>query len=94
MQGVEQQNGPLFSLVPSKDGIYSVEYNTSISRLQAFFICVAVLSAQKVPDVSLEGNVSESKPFDQPDMSRDRRSQAKFPAKYAANPPLSPVGRV
>ncbi|PON32799.1 hypothetical protein PanWU01x14_358110 [Parasponia andersonii] len=93
-QGGAQQNRPILSLVPSKDGIYSVEYNTSISRLQAFFICVAVLSGQKVSDLSSVSNITESKAFDQSDMSGNNGYQVKLPAKYAPTPPLSPVGRV
>ncbi|KAM6550785.1 hypothetical protein CsatB_000593 [Cannabis sativa] len=95
--GGQQQNIPILSLMPSKDGIYSVEYNTSISRLQAFFICVAVLSSQKVPDLSSITTPPElSKVFDQSDMS-DRngyRVKLPLPTKYAPTPPLSPVGRV
>lgn len=94
MQGVEQQDRPILSLVPSKDGTYSVEYNTSISRLQAFFICVAVLSSQKSLDLSSVSNVTESKAFDQSDMSGNNGYQVKLPVRYAPNPPLSPVGRV
>lgn len=94
MQGGSQENRPILSLVPSKDGIYSVEYNTSISRLQAFFICVAVLSSQKVPDLSSVSGVPESRAFDQSDMSGSNGYRVKLPAKYAPNPPLSPVGRV
>lgn len=94
-QGVSQDNRPIFSLVASKDGMYSVEYNTSISPLQAFFICVVILNSQKPPHLTLESNVSEAKAFDQPDMSANNGChQVKFPEKYAPNPPLSPVGRV
>ncbi|XP_062095392.1 uncharacterized protein LOC133801236 [Humulus lupulus] len=95
--GGQQQNSPTLSLMPSKDGIYSVEYNTSITRLQAFFICVAVLCSQKVPDLSTVTTVPElSKVFDQSDMSDKNGYQVKLPlpTKYAPTPPLSPVGRV
>ncbi|OWM66727.1 hypothetical protein CDL15_Pgr010378 [Punica granatum] len=39
----EQEDQPVLSLFQSKDGIYSVEFNSSISELQAFSICIAVL---------------------------------------------------
>lgn len=75
---------PIFSLIPSKDGTFSVEYDTSVSRLQAFFICVAVLSGQKEPSDDSELKTFETSPD----------HGVKFPTKYATNPPLSPAGRV
>lgn len=91
IQGEAQQKRPIFSLVPLKDGIYKIEFNASITRLQAFFICVAVMSSQKPSGLLDVSNMSGAKTFRQPDL--DRRESV--PVKYAApNPPLSPVGRV
>ncbi|XWS71628.1 hypothetical protein CRYUN_Cryun03dG0154200 [Craigia yunnanensis] len=42
-----QDNKPFFSLAPFKDGIYSVEFNSSLSLLQAFSICIAVWDGRK-----------------------------------------------
>ncbi|KVH88289.1 Protein of unknown function DUF3527 [Cynara cardunculus var. scolymus] len=36
------------SLVSLEDGLYSLEYDPSMSLLQAFYICVAVVSSQKL----------------------------------------------
>ncbi|KAL3518122.1 hypothetical protein ACH5RR_020711 [Cinchona calisaya] len=35
---------PIFSLSPFKDGIYSVEFNSSLKLLQAFSVCIAFLN--------------------------------------------------
>ncbi|KAK7256821.1 hypothetical protein RIF29_30337 [Crotalaria pallida] len=43
------KNTPLFSLAPLKDGFYSVEFTSTITHLQAFFISVVFLSSQKLP---------------------------------------------
>ena len=95
MQEEAQQNRPIFSLVPLKDGMYSIDFNESISRLQAFFICVAAISSQKSLDQSEASNISEAKSFEEPDWSDNFGHPAKYiPAKFTPNPPLSPVGRV
>ncbi|KAE8705643.1 Detected protein of unknown function [Hibiscus syriacus] len=41
-QGGAQDKKPFFSLAPFSDGIYSVEFNPSLSLMQAFSICIAV----------------------------------------------------
>lgn len=94
IQGETQQNRPVFSLVPLKDGIYRIEFNASITRLQAFFICVAVMSSQKPSHLLDASNISDGKAFKQPDLDGNDKLQAKMPSKYAPIPPLSPFGRV
>ncbi|KAK9290982.1 hypothetical protein L1049_009164 [Liquidambar formosana] len=100
VQGGAQENRPFFSLVPFKKGIYSVEFKASISLLQAFFICVTVMSCQKSSDLSEMSNLFEARLLQEPTLNGDDRSntptmvQGKVPAKYAPLPPLSPVGRV
>ncbi|KAM1576361.1 hypothetical protein ACFX15_032161 [Malus domestica] len=89
-----QQNRPIFSLAPGKDGSYSIEFNTSLSLLQAFFICVVVISSCRPSDLSEVSNVLEAKEFQEPNLNRSNGIQVTGPAKYAPNPPLSPVGRV
>lgn len=87
------EDRPIFSLEPLKDGICSVEFSTTISSLQAFFICVAVISSQKPLELSA-GNMDEIKAFQQLDVHGNGGVQPKVPAIYTPNPPLSPVGRV
>ncbi|KAA8549341.1 hypothetical protein F0562_001025 [Nyssa sinensis] len=54
-------NRPVFSLSPFKDGIFSVEFNSSLSLLQAFSICVAVLNSRKPYELSELSNLSKEK---------------------------------
>ncbi|KAK7390438.1 hypothetical protein VNO78_25743 [Psophocarpus tetragonolobus] len=92
-EGVEQDT-PLFTLLPLKDGFYSVEFDSTITHLQAFFISVAALSCQKLP-CSLEIGCMHEDIFKEPSsMNNNDRLQGKAPLKYAPMPPLSPVGRV
>ncbi|KAI9152738.1 hypothetical protein LWI28_000236 [Acer negundo] len=99
-----QQNRPVFSLVPLNKEIYSVEFDSSVSLLQAFFICVTVISCQKSSDLSGVSNFYEAKVFEEepkPWMNGDGIKKnhpsniilGGLPGKYAPNPPHSPVGR-
>ncbi|GAV74502.1 DUF3527 domain-containing protein [Cephalotus follicularis] len=47
-EGGGEENQPAFLMAPFKDGIYSVEFNSPVSLLQAFSICVAVLDSRKL----------------------------------------------
>lgn len=90
-QGV-QENQPALSLAPFKDGIYSVEFNSSLSVLQAFSICIAVLDSRNLCEFS---EFRESKATVQDDGTSDpNQTEGEVPARYASYPPLSPVGRV
>ncbi|CAN4098806.1 unnamed protein product [Withania somnifera] len=42
----EQESAPVFSLSRFKDGIFSVEFSSSLKLLQAFSICIAVLNSR------------------------------------------------
>ncbi|TXG58723.1 hypothetical protein EZV62_016552 [Acer yangbiense] len=99
-----QQNRSVFSLVPLNKEIYSVEFDSSVSLLRAFFICVTVISCQKSSDLSGVSNLYEAKVFDEepkPWMNGDGVKKnhpsniilGGLPRKYAPNPPHSPVGR-
>ncbi|XP_027337219.1 uncharacterized protein LOC113850895 [Abrus precatorius] len=90
-EGTEQDT-PHFTLLPLKDEFYSVEFNSTISHLQAFFISVAVLSGQKLPG-SMEMDSMHEEILKEPS-SNNSKLQGKAPLKYAPIPPLSPVGRV
>uniref|UniRef100_A0A5B7AC76 DUF3527 domain-containing protein n=1 Tax=Davidia involucrata TaxID=16924 RepID=A0A5B7AC76_DAVIN len=98
-EGGAQENRPIFSLAPFKKGIYSVEFKTSMSLLQAFSICIAFLSGQK-SFISEVNNLYEAKLFQESAFTGcDRLKtptivQREMPAKYVPSPPPSPVGRV
>ncbi|XP_076892323.1 uncharacterized protein LOC143544028 [Bidens hawaiensis] len=46
-QGDVMNKKPFFNLCPIKDGIFSVEYNSSVSPLQAFSMCISVVECRK-----------------------------------------------
>ncbi len=94
IQGGALQASPIFSLTALKDGIYSIEFNSSISFLQSFFICVALLSCKRPLDLSETRNMSEAKVFKEPILNENDGILRRAAAKYAPNPPSSPVGRV
>ncbi|CAL0302662.1 unnamed protein product [Lupinus luteus] len=54
-----EHNTPLFSLAPSTDGFYSVEFSSTITHLQAFFISVVLLSSQKLPSTMNKNELPE-----------------------------------
>lgn len=95
-----QENQQVFSLSPFKEGIYSVEFNSSLSILQAFSICTAVLDSRKRCEFSESRNPFEEKTFGEQPMlvqnagtSGPSRIEGEVP-RYMSYPPLSPVGRV
>lgn len=94
----DEQDKPVFSMAPLKGGFFEVRFDSSISMLQAFFICVAVLNGQKPADALEASKIApEEKRIKYPDpngiMNTLREKQ--FPSiRYAPNPPQSPVGRV
>lgn len=88
-----EQNTPLFTLAPLKDGFYSVEFSSAIDHLQAFFITVAVLSSQKLPSSLEMSNMHEE--INKELSSKDNYElQGKASINYNPIPPVSPVGRV
>lgn len=90
---------PFFSLDTFKDGIYSVEFNSSLSILQAFSICIAVLDSKKPCELSEPSESHEEKtPGETISMQTDRirgpNRAEEVPGRYVSYPPVSPVGRV
>ncbi|KAL2336488.1 hypothetical protein Fmac_010934 [Flemingia macrophylla] len=88
-----EQNTPLFTFVPLKDGLYSVEFSSTINHLQAFFISVAILSNQKLPS-SLEMNNMHEAINKEFSSKNNNELQGKAPLNYNPNPPYSPADRV
>ncbi|XVF08200.1 hypothetical protein REPUB_Repub06bG0205900 [Reevesia pubescens] len=97
-QGEALQNRPIFSLVPHKNGIYAIEFSSSITALQAFSISVTVISCQKSIDLPEFGSLHEGKVIKETmvndSLGLENKPTINVPAKYAPNPPHSPVGRV
>ena len=72
-----------FSLCPIKEGIFSVEYDSSVSTLQAFSICISVLECRKSSELQEPATYVAKQVKNGPN-----------PVRFASFPPLSPVGRV
>ncbi|KAK9279231.1 hypothetical protein L1049_012909 [Liquidambar formosana] len=99
-QGGVQDNQVVFSLAPFKDGIYSVEFNSSLTLLQAFSISVAALDSKKRSEHSEPINFFQGKTSQETILVENdgpkvaNQVQAEVPPRYVSYPPLSPVGRV
>ncbi|KAF8365092.1 hypothetical protein HHK36_032902 [Tetracentron sinense] len=96
-QGEAQENRPMFSFAPFKNESSSVNFNASISPLQAFSICIAVWNISDLSDASnlFQEKASQESILMENDRIRGpRRVKGEAPARYVPNPPLSPVGRV
>ncbi|KAJ8899900.1 hypothetical protein K2173_019603 [Erythroxylum novogranatense] len=95
-----QQDKPIFSLTPIHNGVHLVEFDSSISSLQAFFICVTIISYQKPCDLADEYTLSEDEGLCEPKGESEGPKNTnvivpnKAPVSYTPSPPLSPVGRV
>ncbi|KAK3010911.1 hypothetical protein RJ639_012635 [Escallonia herrerae] len=64
-QGKVGDTRPVFSLSSFKRGIFSVEFSSSLSLLQAFSICIAVLDNRKPSELSQLGTLFEEKLFEE-----------------------------
>ncbi|KAL4297154.1 hypothetical protein GQ457_12G009000 [Hibiscus cannabinus] len=100
-QGEAEQSMPIFSLAPHKKGIYAIEFSSSITALQAFFISVTIISCRKSSDLPEFSNPPEGKVMEEAILdgifgmdNKPTIALGTLPAKYAPNPPHSPVGRV
>lgn len=87
-------------MLPIEKGIYSIEFSPSISLVQAFFICVTVISCQKSSDLAEQINMSKEKFLQECRNTDDGMKKIRTtvlgeaPVKYTPCPPVSPVGRV
>ncbi|KAJ4849104.1 hypothetical protein Tsubulata_040771 [Turnera subulata] len=108
-QGGAEQDKPIFNLAPLEKGVYAVDFDSSISSLQAFFICVTVMNFKELDDLVDRSNLSEEKALLESKNTNDGMMTAnpilrgrmanpilhgRAPVRYTPNPPLSPVGRV
>lgn len=99
MQGAARQGRPVFSLTWFEKGIYAVKFSSSVSSLQAFFICVAILSSQNLPSLSEESSRMEAKVFKEPSLGGNEKIEVasiltQGATRYIPNPPHSLVERV
>ncbi|KAJ6699523.1 hypothetical protein OIU79_012726 [Salix purpurea] len=95
-EGANRQDQPIFSLARVEKGMYSIEFCSSISSLQAFFISVTVISCQKPTDLLDVSNASGEKFQQEPRNSSNvtKKIHAIPPGethvKYTLGPPISP----
>lgn len=95
-----QETELVLSLNPFKDRIYSVEFDSSVSLLQAFATSIAVLDCRRPSGLLGTSNVingRSSTSLVSGDPARARESNQSYleaPASYVSCPPHSPVGRV
>ncbi|KAK1428688.1 hypothetical protein QVD17_17527 [Tagetes erecta] len=82
-QGDVMNKKRFFSLCPVKEGTFSVEYDSSVSALQAFSVCISVVECRK------SSQHQESTTYVAKRVSKDPK-----PVRFTSLPPLSPVGRV
>ncbi|KAF7805411.1 uncharacterized protein G2W53_037572 [Senna tora] len=100
LQGNGQGNMPALSLTPFKNnGTYSVAFDSSLTLLQAFSICMALMDSNMPYELSgsrnsLEGKIPRETLSIQSDGIKVLRKLEDIPASYISYPPLSPVGRV
>ncbi|KAH6766034.1 hypothetical protein C2S52_017017 [Perilla frutescens var. hirtella] len=89
----DETEWPMFILSPFEDGIFSVEFDSSLKLIQAFSIAIAVVQSRTsvFPSSSMSGEIAASENM----VSKIfNKAPVEVTAKYASYPPLSPVGRV
>ncbi|KAK1420716.1 hypothetical protein QVD17_22538 [Tagetes erecta] len=91
---VGNKNKCSFRLVLLEDGLYSLEYDPSMSMLQAFSICVAVVSSQMLTHIFQVNYVPESKELSENIRPPASEKKAQSREGFVSKPPASPVGRV
>lgn len=96
---VGQDNQLMLSLAPFKERIYSVEFNSSLSLLQAFAVCISFIDCRRPaelpgPTIAVEKISDEVSVFEVPVQMKTSSHQVEVPARYISYPPDSPVGRV
>ncbi|KAJ8751303.1 hypothetical protein K2173_016485 [Erythroxylum novogranatense] len=98
-QGEEDEDQPVFSLASFQEGIYSVEFNASLSILQAFSLGIAVIEGKKLHEISEISSSNEEKTSRETVLAQNDGTRMPPPngmdgGRYVSYPPLSPVGRV
>ncbi|KAL6907510.1 hypothetical protein ACP4OV_002549 [Aristida adscensionis] len=95
VQGRTRDDRHAFSMVSFKEGLYTVEFRSSIALLQAFAMCIVMLHG-RYPNrmqVGLQASQEHDLLADH-ELKTVAASQGRAPTSYVPNrPPLSPVGR-
>ncbi|CAI8594272.1 unnamed protein product [Vicia faba] len=85
--GEQTRSVPSIQLNPLENGMSSVAFDSSLSLLQAFAICIALVDSKMPCELSgtRKSQTKELKAFGKLE---------DIPTSYVSNPPVSPVGRV
>ncbi|KAK4342817.1 hypothetical protein RND71_038633 [Anisodus tanguticus] len=95
IQGGDQRSKPIFSMTPLKNGLYSVEFDSSVPLLEAFSICVSALTNHKLADIFEIGSLGQKGSADATRATKASTTiQGQVPQRYVSSPPPSPVGRI
>lgn len=92
IQGGDRRSKPIFSMAPLKNGLYTVEFDSSIPLLEAFSICVSALTSNKLADIFEVGQKASS--YATWGTKASTTVQGQVPQRYVSSPPPSPVGRI
>ncbi|KAL3639464.1 hypothetical protein CASFOL_017371 [Castilleja foliolosa] len=98
-EGGEKGNKPIFSLKPFSNGYYSIEFDASISFLEAFATSVAYVTCLKFRELTDAKIPSGPEHLPEATITGTNKKktattfQEQLPA-YVTCPPLSPVGRI
>ncbi|XP_076938249.1 uncharacterized protein LOC143606332 [Bidens hawaiensis] len=76
-KGEVESKRPIFSLSSLKEGIFSIEYNASLSPLQAFSICISYVESRKLTQhTELRTHTREAVPLVYTPIPRIKRNMA------------------
>lgn len=94
-QGRSREDRHAFSMVSFKEGLYTVEFRSSIALLQAFATCIVMLHGRYPSRMQVGVQASQEHALLANHKHKTRAaSQGRAPTSYLPHrPPLSPVGR-
>ncbi|XP_020190585.1 uncharacterized protein [Aegilops tauschii subsp. strangulata] len=95
-QGRSREDRHAFSMVSFKEGLYAVEFRSSIALLQAFAMCIVMLHGRSPvrTQADLPASQDDAVFADHKLKAMAAAGQGRAPASYVPRqPPLSPVGR-
>lgn len=95
IQGGDRRSKSIFSMAPLKNGLYSVEFDSSVPLIEAFSICVSSLTSHKLADIFEIGSLGQKASSDATRATKASTTvQGQVPQRYVSSPPPSPVGRI
>ncbi|WVZ56393.1 hypothetical protein U9M48_006933 [Paspalum notatum var. saurae] len=94
-QGRLREDRHAFSMISFKEGLYTVEFRSSIALLQAFAMCIVMLHGRYTSRMQVGSQaVEEHDLLADHELKTMAASQGRAPTSYVPHrPPLSPVGR-